>query len=1369
MSGAQWICRRLLALTVICVTANMPDLSRPMNVKRIGILLVLVIPVWATGAYAVDPSLALGQNVVRTWGVDDGLPQGTVYALTQSADGYIWAGTQEGFVRFDGTDFTVYDKASSPQIRSTITHALLAARDGSLWAATNDGVVQMDGRGIRVYGTAEGLPSDTASTLLEAGNGTLWVGTQRGLARRQSDGRFVTVPGTDGASALAVTSLTEDWSGQLWIGTLRGLVTLDQGRVVRHDNDGFPAAPILALCITRDGSVWIGTRGSGLVRFRSGQFRTYTNADGLPSANVSALYEDAHGTLWVGTLDHGVGRFRDEHFDFATDALGIGNKAVSAFREDRDGNLWIGSTNGLTRVAEGRVITFGMAQRLLADKVRTVGADPAGTLWIGTGKGVQTLDGRHFAKGSGLSSDLVMTTWSGRDGSLWVGTFDGGLNRIDQGRTTVYDTSNGLRSNLVLSIYEDRGGVVWVGTAGGLQRIVNGALTPETWKLSGDAAGVIFEDRNGALWVGTQDGGLNRIAGGAITSFTKRNGLGSDLILALHQDSSGAIWVGTAGGGLSRFKAGKWTTITTRQGLFDDSVFAILEDGNGFFWMSCNKGIFRVSRQQLDDFAEGLQPRVTSVAYGRADGMQSRECNGGTQPVAWKTPDGRMWFATVKGVAMIDPNRARAAVAPPVLIQDVFADRHRVDPSGPITIAAGTKSLEFRYAGINLGAPEKVHYQYRLAGFDREWIDAGTRRHATYTNLPPGSYTFQVRAASDDGPWSTGTAMFRQRAFFYQTPWFLGASLLLVVGGVASAHRTRVKVVRASAERFKQLFDRNPAGEFRANAAGGMLDCNDACARMLGFASRADLMAHGIADRYGADGQWQDLFARLHEQGSLTNVETSLRRVDGEEVWVLMNASIVTDGKGHPIMAATLVDISERKRAEEEVRYKAHHDILTGLPNRALFKDRLTIALNYAHRSGSQLAVLCLDLDGFNVVNEAFGREAGDDLLRRVAERLRDCVREEDSVARVGDDEFTLMLMKPANVGDVTSVARKILQAIANPIVIDGLIEFNITASIGIAFYPQDGGDAESLLKNADSALNVAKQAGRNSYQLCSPFLARKAAERLALETALHQALERHEFVLHYQPQLDLRTQSVTGMEALIRWDRGGKNVLRPAEFIGIAEETRLILPIGEWAIEEACRQGQAWHAAGTGMRIAVNVSARQFQQPNVVSMIRDAVDRVGFDPHLLEIEITESTAMQNPDLTAEILLDLKNLGMSIAIDDFGVGHSSLSYLKRFPIDALKIDQSFVQDITREGSDGAIVSAVIAMGKALNIRVIAEGVETPEQLRFLKEHGCVEFQGYLFSRPMAANALTEMIHNASPGAYTHRYARTIQAVPSTEN
>jgi len=1333
----------------------------------------LAVPVtlvlWTGDCLGVDPGLALEQHVVRTWNVDNGLPQGTVYALAQTAEGYVWAATQEGFVRFDGTEFVVYDKAGTPEIRSNMPLALLAARDGSLYAATNGGgLVHVDGRRVRTYGVADGLPSDAVTALHQSGDGTIWIGTTNGVARRGADGRFVTVAGPDRLPHASVTALAEDWSGQIWIGTVQGIATWKDGQTLRHERDGFPTAQILALHVSRDGSMWIGTQGAGAVRYRAGKFRAYTTEDGLPSMNIGAVFEDRYGTVWIGTLDRGAGRFRNDRFDFASDALGIGNGAISSFLEDREGNLWIGSAHGLTRVAEGSVISYTTAEGLRGNKVRTVHADRDGTLWIGTGGGVQTLDGRYVSKDHGLSSNMVLSAWSGRDGSLWVGTFDRGLHRVVDGRTVVYDTANGLRSNVVLAIYEDRGGTVWVGTARGLQRIVNGRVVRETIRTSGEAVGTIYEDREGAIWAGTQDGGLNRIAGGNVTSFTTRNGLSSDFVLSLHQDSSGTLWAGTAGGGLNRYKDGHWKAVTTRDGLYDDSVFAILEDNHGFFWMSCNKGIFRVARQQLDDFAQGLQPNVRSVAYGKADGMRNRECNGGTQPVAWKTTDGKLWFATVQGVAMVDPDRAHAAAAPPVAFTDLMIDRQSVDPSTPGPLKPGTKGIEFHYAGIHFNAPEKVHYQYKLEGFDQNWVDAGGRRMASYTNLRPGTYRFHVRAASADGPWSTATTTIRQRAFFYQTPWFLTGVVMLVGGVIVMAHRSRVHLIRASAERFKLLFDRNPAAEYRATIHGGMLDCNEACAKMFGFASRAELLAHGVAGLFWDDTVWQALLTRLREHGSLSNQETPLRRVDGTPIWTLVNVNLVDDGRGHAVVEATLVDITERRKAEEEVRYKAHHDVLTGLPNRALFRDRLSVALNYAHRQGNLLAVMCLDLDRFSVVNDAFGRSVGDDLLQTVAQRLAACVRAEDSVARVGDDEFTLLMMKPGSVNDVTGVARKILDTVSQPMTIDGH-EFNITTSIGIAFYPQDGADGDTLLKNADSALYRAKESGRDSYQLCSPFLARKAADRLALEKALHQALEQREFLLHYQPQLDLRTQTITGMEALIRWNRRGKSLLRPAEFIAVAEDSQLILPIGAWVVEEACRQGRIWHSQGTGVRIAVNVSARQFQQPNVVSLIKAALERSGFDPQFLEIEITETTAMSDPNLTADILGDLKDLGISVAIDDFGVGHSSLNYLKRFPIDVLKIDQTFVQDIAGGGSDGAIVSAVIAMGRALNIRVIAEGVETEEQLAFLREHGCYEVQGYLFCRPMAADALTEMIQTSAPGAYTRSYARAIQPVPLAEN
>src|SRR6266849_263389 len=1330
------------------------------------IVSVLILAACPRDSFCLDQHLSLDQDIVQTWGVDKGVPQGTVYAVTQTPDGYVWAATEEGFVRFDGSNFVVYDKAANAAIRNNFTVALLPARDGTLYAATTGGgLVQIDGDRVRSFSTTDGLPSNVVTALYQSSDGTIWIGTQEGLARRQTDGRIVPVGSVDQLPHSRVTTLTEDWSGQLWIGTTHGVATYKDGRLFRHDRDGFPTEHILSLCASGDGSVWIGTLGGGLLRYRSGKFRTYTASDGLVSKSPKAIYEDRRGTIWIGTLDKGIGRFRNDQFEFDLQSVGIGNKAVSSFLEDREGNLWVGSAAGLTRIAEAKVLTYTTVQGLLADNVRTVNTDAAGTLWIGTGRGLQTLDGSRIIskETSGLSSNLILSSWGGRDGSLWIGTVDSGLNRVFQGRTTTYNANNGLRSNFVLSVYEDRAGSVWVGTNRGLQHIVNGNLAPDSFRLSGEIVGAMLEDRSGALWVGTQDGGLNKISGASVTSYTTRNALGSDFVLSLYQDNSGAVWVGTAGGGISRYKGGRWATITTREGLFDDSIFTIQEDDNGFFWISCNKGIFRVARQQLDAVAERLQPKVTSVAYGKADGMKSRECNGGTQPVAWKTADGKMWFATVKGVAMVDPSSMRIATAPPVMIEGVFADHRRLDRNNRQPLAPGTKTLEFRYAGINFASPGKVHYQYKLEGFDKLWIDAGAQRVASYTNLRPGTYRFHVRAATDDGPWNNATTAFEQRAFFYQTPWFLTASIVALIGVAGGAHRSRVNLVRASAERFKLLFDRNLAGEYRATVDGEILDCNEACVKLLGFPSRADFMGHGISDLYWSDADRQTMFTRLRDQRSLSNFETSMRRADGTQIWVLMNISLVSDSRGTPITEATLVDITERKRAEDQIRYQAHHDIQTGLPNRALFKDRLAIALHYARRHANQVAVLSVDLDHLNAVNETLGRTVGDGVLEIVSARLTSSVRQEDSVARVGGDEFTLLLMKPHNVTDVTTVARKILQTIARPITVSGN-EVNITASIGISLYPQDGEDAETLLQNGTHALFAAKEAGRNTYQLCSPFLMKRAADRLSLESALHQALEQQEFVLHYQPQLDIRNQKVIGMEALLRWNRPGKSLLRPGEFIAVAEETQLILPIGEWALEAACRQGRKWHQSGSALKIAVNVSPRQFQQANLVSLIRSTLDRTELDPHSLEIEITETTAMQNPALTADILLDLKNLGISIAIDDFGVGHSSLNYLKRFPIDAVKIDQSFVADITRGGSDAAIVVAVIAMAKAMNIRVIAEGVETDEQLNFLREHGCYEFQGYLLSRPLPAEALTDMIQGPSAGVYTRRYARSLQKV-----
>jgi diguanylate cyclase (GGDEF)-like protein/PAS domain S-box-containing protein len=463
-----------------------------------------------------------------------------------------------------------------------------------------------------------------------------------------------------------------------------------------------------------------------------------------------------------------------------------------------------------------------------------------------------------------------------------------------------------------------------------------------------------------------------------------------------------------------------------------------------------------------------------------------------------------------------------------------------------------------------------------------------------------------------------------------------------------------------------------------------------------------------------------------------------MRNKRGEYVWfeTTTRALMTSTGVVQEVIAVSR-DITERRRAEEQIEYQAYHDALTGLPNRLLFKDRLTVALAHARRVSRPLAIMFLDLDRFKLVNDTLGHSVGDQLLRVVATRLASTLREEDTIARMGGDEFTVLLSR-VDADGAAKIAAKLLETIALPIEIEGQ-ELFITTSIGIALYPNDGESAETLLKDADNAMYRAKDAGRNSYQLCTPAMNVRALERLALENSLRRALDRNELVLHYQPQVSLETGETVGMEALLRWQHPELGLVPPARFIPIAEDTRLIVPIGEWVIREACRQTKRWHAGGLpGIRVAVNLSPRQFQQADLKRVIATALSDAELDPSFLELEITESTAMQNTERTVAFLTSLRDMGIKISIDDFGTGHSSLNYLRSFPIDSVKIDQTFVHQIESSQSDRAIIAAVIAMAHGLGLRVTAEGVETQEQLSFLRAEKCDDVQGYLFSKPKPA-------------------------------
>ncbi|QOX77942.1 EAL domain-containing protein [Trichlorobacter lovleyi] len=481
------------------------------------------------------------------------------------------------------------------------------------------------------------------------------------------------------------------------------------------------------------------------------------------------------------------------------------------------------------------------------------------------------------------------------------------------------------------------------------------------------------------------------------------------------------------------------------------------------------------------------------------------------------------------------------------------------------------------------------------------------------------------------------------------------------------------------------------------------------------------------------------------ESGRSLNQTFRIATCSGEEIVVASQAELEYDSDGRPeLLVGTLLDVTDRTKAEQEIHHLANYDSLTGLPNRNLLHDRLQQAIVQAARVQGSVGVLFLDLDRFKGVNELLGHRAGDQLLRTVAERLRVCVRESDTLARAGGDEFVIILSVVSDEDGISSAASKILAIISEPFVIEER-ELYLTASIGVAVYPTDGADVQSLLKHADLAMYQAKDMDRNNFQFFSSDLNVKVMERMVLESSLRRALERDEFKLLYQPQVDVISGSVVGFEALLRWHHPDLGTISPEKFIPLAEETGLILSIGEWVLRNACRQAKAWQDAGLKpVRMAVNLSGRQFRM-KLDQVVAAILLETGFDPHWLELELTESILMRNASENIELLQALTAMGCSLSIDDFGTGYSSLSYLKHFPLERLKIDRSFVRDVTTNPDDMAIAKIIIDMAHTLKMEVTAEGVEEREQLELLQCYGCREMQGFLFSRPVPAEKAEEFL------------------------
>ncbi len=542
------------------------------------------------------------------------------------------------------------------------------------------------------------------------------------------------------------------------------------------------------------------------------------------------------------------------------------------------------------------------------------------------------------------------------------------------------------------------------------------------------------------------------------------------------------------------------------------------------------------------------------------------------------------------------------------------------------------------------------------------------------------------------------------------------------------------------------LIQASPLAIFVLDTVGNVSLWNPAAREMFGWDETEVLHRPFPLVPKGKEEAFRTAFEDALQGKLVTDYETRQQKKDGSPIDINVWTAALFDAQGEISgIMAIVADITERKQSEAKINYLAYHDTLTGLPNRVSFEERLVEAVAHAKVERESLAVMFLSLDRFKKFNDTLGHLIGDQLLKSVAERLNLTLREGNRVARFGSDEFAVLLTRIAGAEDAARRANNFQNVLNAPFIVDGH-ELYVTSSIGIGLYPDDGTDAQGLLKSAGSALYRAKQLGGSSYQFYTADMNERALARLALENQLRWALERKEFVVYYQPQVNLDTGKIMGMEALVRWQHPELGLVSPAEFIPLAEDTGLIMPIGEWVLRTACAQTRVWQNCGfKNLHVAVNLSPRQFQQPDLLQLIEGALKETGLDPASLELEVTESSVMKNAESAINTLGELRAMGIRISIDDFGSGYSSLSYLKHLPIDVLKIDQSFVRDMTSDPKDAAIAMAIIQLAHSLQLQVKAEGVETEEQLHFLRLLRCDEMQGYLFCKPLPVEAFEQLL------------------------
>lgn len=746
------------------------------------------------------------QHRFDSWTTDNGLPQSSINSILQTRDGFLWFTTFGGLVRYDGVHFQVFNTGNTNGLRSGRFTWLYEDRAGNLWINTEgQGVTRYKGEVFTTYTTADGLPGNDVSRMYEDSAGNLKAQTNGGLTQ-WSDGVFK--PATPTSDDPLLDSPQRSHFGGVWSREDGVLRKYENGHVTSELNIG---EYINSYYEDHTGKLWLGTRLDHLFTYQNGKLTRFSEKESYRRFPHITFLEDPQGSLWLGTGDEGLFHFKDGRFIRYTMADGLASNGITAMYQDREGTIWIATPSGLSRMTERVVTAYSTKDGLAADNVYPIYEDRQGQILIGSRYGLTRYSNGVFtnvSKQYGLEGATWVTSLlEDSNGGLWIGTWGGSIRYVKDGKVTRVDP-NGNDRLVVRAIIQDRAGHLWFGSNDGLIQSKDGQFINYTTSdgLSGKEISSLYQDRQGEIWIGTENG-LTGLRDGKFTAY-RESGAPANLVRSIYEDAQGVLWFGMYDSGLYRLKDGHFTHYTTRDGLFDNGVFSIVEDDAGNFWMSCNLGLYRVRKAELNDLAEGRTSKITSAPYNKRDGMLNAECNGGVQPAGIRSRDGRLWFPTQQGVAVVDPKRVLINNQPPaVVVESVIIDTRPVSVGSGVRVEPGQVNVEINYAGLSFINPELVKFKYKLEGLDRDWVDAGTRRTAYYAHLPPGTFSFRVIAANRDGIWNETGATLQLTVVppFWRTKWFMTSTVVMAVLLAFVFYQRRIASLKRS-HRAQELF-----------------------------------------------------------------------------------------------------------------------------------------------------------------------------------------------------------------------------------------------------------------------------------------------------------------------------------------------------------------------------------------------------------------------------------------------------------------------------------------------------------------------------------------------------------------------------------